>query len=224
MAIFKNTQPIVTNGLILYLDAANPQSYISGSTTWNDLSISYNTTTVSASNFSNNSFIMTGSSNLYPTLQNTISFTTSSNWTINFIFSSNTTSSATDYFRLVATGSGNGDIQWIRLEHNNRLLAGGSIGTPGLFFSGFTPGCSLNRSYNDLVLTCTQGTASLYVNGVKTTYSSLQTNTINFNRLGLGNGTTNGGSLANVKVYNKELSQAEVTQNYNAMKSRFNLN
>ena len=29
---------IVTNGLVLYLDAANYQSYISGSTTWYDLS------------------------------------------------------------------------------------------------------------------------------------------------------------------------------------------
>ena len=29
---------IVTNGLVLYLDAANYQSYVSGSTTWYDLS------------------------------------------------------------------------------------------------------------------------------------------------------------------------------------------
>ena len=30
-----------------------------------------------------------------------------------------------------------------------------------------------------------------------------------------------GGNLANTMVYNKALSQAEVTQNYNAEKSRF---
>ena len=29
---------IITNGLVLYLDAANPKSYLSGSTKWNDLS------------------------------------------------------------------------------------------------------------------------------------------------------------------------------------------
>ena len=29
---------LVTNGLVLYLDAANPSSYISGSLNWNDLS------------------------------------------------------------------------------------------------------------------------------------------------------------------------------------------
>jgi len=38
MAIFKNNPPIITNGLVLYLDAANRQSYVSGSTTWQDLS------------------------------------------------------------------------------------------------------------------------------------------------------------------------------------------
>jgi hypothetical protein len=29
---------IVTNGLVLYLDAANSKSYVSGSTTWSDVS------------------------------------------------------------------------------------------------------------------------------------------------------------------------------------------
>ena len=32
MAIYKNTPPIVTNGLIFYLDASNARSYVSGST------------------------------------------------------------------------------------------------------------------------------------------------------------------------------------------------
>jgi len=38
MAIYKNTPPVVTSGLVLCLDAANRQSYVSGSTTWRDLS------------------------------------------------------------------------------------------------------------------------------------------------------------------------------------------
>ena len=33
-----NTPPVVTNGLILHLDAGNRLSYTSGSTVWNDLS------------------------------------------------------------------------------------------------------------------------------------------------------------------------------------------
>jgi hypothetical protein len=37
MAIYKNTPPIITSGLTLYLDAANSKSYVTGSTRWNDL-------------------------------------------------------------------------------------------------------------------------------------------------------------------------------------------
>jgi hypothetical protein len=37
MAFFRGPN-VVTNGLVLALDAANPKSYVSGSTTWNDLS------------------------------------------------------------------------------------------------------------------------------------------------------------------------------------------
>jgi hypothetical protein len=37
---------IVTDGLVLYLDAANTKSYVSGSTTWSDLSRSENSATL----------------------------------------------------------------------------------------------------------------------------------------------------------------------------------
>jgi len=35
---FSYSPKIVTDGLVLYLDAANPYSYVSGSTSWNDIS------------------------------------------------------------------------------------------------------------------------------------------------------------------------------------------
>jgi hypothetical protein len=49
MATYKNTPPIVTDGLAMYLDASNPKSYTSGSSTWNDLSGNKNTASVSGS-------------------------------------------------------------------------------------------------------------------------------------------------------------------------------
>jgi len=36
MAVRYAVPPIITDGLVLYLDAANRQSYVSGSTTWYD--------------------------------------------------------------------------------------------------------------------------------------------------------------------------------------------
>ena len=35
---FNYSPKIITDGLVLYLDAANIRSYVSGSTTWNDIS------------------------------------------------------------------------------------------------------------------------------------------------------------------------------------------
>ena len=35
---FSYSPKIITDGLVLYLDAANPYSYVSGSTVWNDIS------------------------------------------------------------------------------------------------------------------------------------------------------------------------------------------
>ena len=53
MAIFKNTPPIVTNGLVLYWDGANTQSYTSGSLNWNDVSKNgYNGLLIGSSSFS----------------------------------------------------------------------------------------------------------------------------------------------------------------------------
>jgi hypothetical protein len=46
MSTVQNVRNITTNGLVLFLDAANPKSYVSGSTIWNDLTLNQNTTTL----------------------------------------------------------------------------------------------------------------------------------------------------------------------------------
>ena len=44
--VFNYSPKVVTDGLVLYLDAANPNSYVSGSTTWGDLSRGGNNSTL----------------------------------------------------------------------------------------------------------------------------------------------------------------------------------
>lgn len=46
MSTVQNVRNITRNGLVLLLDAANPKSYVSGSTSWNDLSLNQNITTL----------------------------------------------------------------------------------------------------------------------------------------------------------------------------------
>ena len=43
---FRYSPKIITDGLVLFLDAANPKSFVSGSTTWNDLTTNFNNGTL----------------------------------------------------------------------------------------------------------------------------------------------------------------------------------
>ena len=214
MAIFKNTPPVVTDGLVLYLDAANRQSYVSGSTSWFDIAGSNVTASVNSSLFQTTNFRVTGSADNQPALSTTITLTSSSNWTFNILFRSDTVTPNTAYFGLLETVGAN----FFKLEWNNRILA-----TAGFFSSGFSPACSLNGSYNDFAFVSTQGTGSLYLNGIKTTYSSLQTSNVIFNRIGRSQSSSQPGNISFFRLYNRALTQQEVIQNYNATKARFNL-
>jgi len=61
--------PVPLNGLVLYLDAANPTSYPGSGTTWFDLSGNgYNATLINSPTFSGNSFLFEQSTNTYAQL------------------------------------------------------------------------------------------------------------------------------------------------------------
>jgi hypothetical protein len=74
----------------------------------------------------------------------------------------------------------------------------------------------------------TLGTGSLYVNGIRESVGPLSTGTPPNSPVQIGGSTsfTNrwfDGKIGFTKIYNRALSQAEITQNYNALKSRFGL-
>ncbi len=95
---------IVTNGLVLYLDAANPESYISGSTAWNDISRGGNNgTLVNEPTFSS----ANGGSIVFDGVNDSTSFTASPpistlEFSINSIISVDT--SNVSYMRFVSKG------------------------------------------------------------------------------------------------------------------------
>jgi hypothetical protein len=70
-------------------------------------------------------------------------------------------------------------------------------------------------------------TKMLYVDGVFSTSGTGNIPAIDSNQLFIGRSATMlipfSGSIAQVQIYNRALTQAEVTQNYNALKSRFAL-
>ncbi len=74
----------------------------------------------------------------------------------------------------------------------------------------------------------TLGTGSLYVNGIREGVGSLSTGTPPNSPIQIGGSTsfTNrwfDGKIALTKIYNRALTAQEITQNYNALKSRFGL-
>ena len=87
-------------------------------------------------------------------------------------------------------------------------------------------------NWYQVVGTFTSGSRKLYINGVLVS-SDAQTGTIATNNGGMSLGAYGGatgtnayfynGSLAICRVYNRVLSAAEILQNFNAMRGRFNV-
>jgi hypothetical protein len=204
---------IVTDSLVLYLDAANPVSYPGTGTAWYDISSrNTNGTLVNTPTFSNinaDSFIFNGTDQY-------VSFA-------NDPLSTYTALTFDCWFKLDPTESNafliSSDTLRLYLEASNTWYINPSFTTSKSFTWTF------NTNWNNIIVTANSSTITGYINGVAatiTTGGSLgsQTNMV------IGGRDSNSylnGNIAAVKIYNKVLTQSEVTQNYNALKGRFGL-
>lgn len=233
MAI-NNRTPIVTNGLVMYLDAGNRNSYISGSAMWRDVSLNNNNgTLVNGPTFSSDnggSIVFDGiddyalvpySSNI-PTGSSARSvslwfYTNASTWNanINNLFFYGTSG--------ISNAFGIDFDSYPQME----VYTWGGLGRDLLFNTTF----SLVGWKNIMITYNGALTILIYENGVYTQTLSLSgpTNTsISDVYIGATNpsvlpGNYFTGSIAITQIYNRALSAIEVSQNYNAQKSRFNL-
>ena len=232
---FNYSPKIVTDGLVLYLDAANSKSYVSGSTTWNDISRGGNTGVLTnGPTFNNenggsivfdgaNDFVNCGASNVY----NPIDSITVGCWV--YFNSLNR--------REIFIGKGNGsnastNQYWIEKQVNNTFLLLISVLTPTPFeirltLSNFT---IQNNQWYHIYLTYDRQTFKGYINGIQHPSTISSTNalhTTSFNlgvgRLGDLGGIYLSGRVSNACLYNRALTATEILQNYNATKTRFGL-
>ena len=231
--IFGNP-PIVTNGLVLHLDAGSRKSYVSGSTVWSDLSGNINNGTLSGSalptfdSANQGSIVFNGTSNYVNlgqtnslltfgtnpfTIDLTIKHTASSANRIVYTNYNNYNTGFASYFAILQLVSGT-DYNIGYLDSN-----GGSISTPVLL--------SINEIAN--VVYTRSGTSNIaYKNGIQVSTRAQNNNYSGSLRDVLIGGNVTGinsfpGSIYTVKQYNRALSSTEVAQNYNALKSRFGL-
>ena len=228
---------IVTDGLVLCLDAADRNSYPGSGTSWLDLSGNSNNGTLTNSltfnnsnggsfvfNEGNDKVIVPYSSSLNP-----------SNVTISVWFKRNSTVNYSHFASLPAFYGSWGNpynsygIEFIGTTDQPSLVLGFSDNT----FSYTTAPASASTVVGlwvNVVGTYNGSFSKIYVNGQLMT-SNTQTKTLfttsaNFVLGAETEGTSSYplvGNIAQVSVYNKALSADEIRQNYNATKGRFNL-
>tara|TARA_R110000851_G_scaffold259052_1_gene411539 strand:- start:195 stop:869 length:675 start_codon:yes stop_codon:yes gene_type:complete len=222
---FRYSPKIVTDGLILYIDAANPQSYVSGSTDWNDLIGAADVTLLNGPTFStdNAGCIVFDGVDDNSEFSNTVSITANSicAWVYNDDISRDATvvgNWASQYILYMDTdGSGDGYRVLYAVGGANKATSVDNIN-------------AIQDQWQYVVSTFSGTEVSLYVDGEHIETLSFSSNIMDAssNDWAIGADTPNGirdwkGKISNVSIYNKALSATEVLQNYNAMKSRFGL-
>ena len=234
-----NYSPKIVNdsSLVLCLDAANTKSYVSGSTTWSDLSRSRNNgTLVNGPTFSstNNGSIVFDGTNDNVVLGNVLNIGLNS-WTLSCWVKLNTGSGTMGIAGKTSQRSYVGRYA-IFVETSNINALFQPVGNYTVSTS-VTP--YVDGKFHYMVLTINRtGFMTLYIDStsVGTPVSVSSDSGVNLNAStdyfyvgAYGNSTGQvpalflNGNVAQVQVYSRALSAAEVLQNYNATKSRYGL-
>lgn len=220
------TPKIVTDSLVLALDAANPKSYIGSGTSWNDLSGNSGTGTLTnGPTFSstNNGIIQFDGVNDYINGVNNSTVSTTGDMTAEVWFSVSSTPG--DWVRVFGKGDNTNRTFGLWINVGSALFLYQRYGTSGISIQ-LSQTVSLNTWYH-MVGTSGGTNHILYLNGVQvqsgtggpTFYSSTDPYTVGY----AGFHTYIQGYVASAKLYNRALTSSEVLQNYNAVKSRFGL-
>ena len=242
MGVSYNTS-VVTNGLILCLDAGNTKSYPGTGTTWKDLALTQDATmygtvpytssgiqcfdfsTVTGTQSSNASLGFTFSANMIPTTGNY----TISCWVSNLPISGG---------QEVMFGNANSsDGYRFGIETSNIYYLIGGAGGVGYQEGTINFLSTLNTSlwYNVVAIFdrigILSGTPSvyLYCNGDSQNFVTIPTSQPAFTNTTPGIVRCNGGAtstkytgkLSNFSAYNRALSADEIRQNFNAMRGRY---
>jgi len=215
---------IVTNGLVLALDAANPKSYPSSGTTWTDLSGKGNNGTlvngVGYSADNNGSLIFDGLDDAVQTSYGP----TLTDFTVVVWFKS--TGGSLNYNRIVDKNFQTG--LWIGRQNNIANSWGGGVLETSSPYGRYI---TLTDNQWHMIVSRRQGTTHTICgdgasNAVSGTVSAnaLSTTTFAFgNYSGTNNAQRLTGNIAQVFIYNTALTDAQIEQNFNATRGRYGI-
>ena len=227
---YHNNPRIVTDGLVLCLDANAKRSYSGSGSTWYDLTSNGNNGTINGATYNSGGYFA---------FDGTDDFVSGSVGTLNPPFTlesigkfDNTTKSNYEYFSQIGALS------------NNNMVSISKIGTISAdtsyhgFMYVYIHGQGSKKTNIDLrttdylhltlVVTSSSPYLKVYKNGsqgslVDTPTASVTTNGNYLIGKYVGNNWYLDGNIAATRIYNRELSSSEISQNYNAHKSRFGL-
>jgi len=229
---------IIRNGLVLALDAASRNSYPGSGTTWTDLSGNNNTGTLTNGptfNSDNGGSIVFDGTNDFcqfgnlttlndMTVQMTVKVLSNSGNYRGFIGAVG--ASGNDYnsgFNIDMQADATLNFSKCSFEGGILTISGGfNFMTSNVPFGTWANICfSISSTYIQFYL---NGNPQLGTNRLNNT-----TSTIGMNSLVVGcrpfskPSTSINSNISNVQIYNRALTATEIQQNYNAIKSRFNL-
>jgi len=244
----RHSPKIVSDGLVFALDAANTRSYPGSGTTWFDISGNNRDFTINnpanVPHVSDNggAFDFAGTTGYIEDADGESYINGLSALTLEVWVKSDVTSSDQGIFHTI-TPSGSDVPFTLRYDAAGfdggasstiKFAAGPSIATgtnsEASENSQTTDWQCLNMTWSTSV---NSGFPKLYINGIEDTLTDNESQTSSVSGattvlIGIGSKDTVGtsswnGKIATVKLYNKTFSDAEVAQNYNALKSRFGL-
>jgi hypothetical protein len=252
MGLHHNSK-IVTDGLVLCLDAANPKSYPGSGNTWKDLSGNGNHATRSDagtySTWNSAGYFEHRPQNGYGGTDTNTTATNGAHWTINHsseLAPGNNGWTVNGWLKVIGTQShngvgwfhkgGSGDERGIHIEPiRNAFRANASNGwsrisydISALYHNNWANYCFVFTQTSGTYGT-NSGNLKFYINGqlaVEDTDFIPRIDGGEVIRLMRRNGHHQhylNGDVANYYYYTKALSQNEVKANYNALKGRFNL-
>jgi hypothetical protein len=213
---YNYTGGIVTNGLILNLDAAKTDSYPGTGTTWRDLSGNSNNGTLT--NGPTFSGIGKQASIVFDGVDDYVSiplFSFTSDFTVTFFERITGGIIGNNQGVIGNVGSGD-DINhfngYIRM-YNRDLNADAIVATSPT---------NLNIWYN-WVFTRSGATYRIYKNGIVDATSTYLIFSWDISAIGSGNAGYFRGNIPSIQIYNRALSAQEVTQNFNALRGRYGI-
>jgi len=226
MGGFANNAPIVTDGLVFYVDAGNDKSYPGSGTTWTDLIGGNNGSLTNGPTYNSGnggSLVLDGTNDRVTISEGGLSFPNdSADFTCEVVVKLDTVTPQQVFFQ--QEDSGGTGRSWIFLRNSSGNHAFSSyLGSSDLLLTSL--GAPTAGTVYHVHIKYESGVLHIGYNGA---WYQSSTRSIDENCTGgfiIGGGKSGSaptdGNIYCVRVYNKALSASEILQNYNALKNRF---